>query len=155
MVSGAQASMIRTRHLISVLLVLSLVSGSLSQLTVPALGASERDKNGVAKTDDNPKDEQKGLRFRLSQGVDQPESRPASNLAPATPLSESDTANLIKRLPPIKTKASDEQEFALRERSLPPPRTGKTINIAFPPPTESSAPAVAAGPLGVVRFAPE
>ena len=150
--------MIRSNHLMSLFLILSLIGGSLLQLTVPALSASEREKSGVTKTDgnhDNPKDEEKGLRFRLSQGVDQPEARPTSNLAPAVPLSEDETANVLKRLPPIKTEASDETEFALRERSLPPPNTGKTIPVSFPASENISRPeTTATGPLEVVRCAP-
>ncbi|MBC8071297.1 MAG: hypothetical protein IAG13_23430, partial [Deltaproteobacteria bacterium] len=50
----------------------------------------------------------------------------------------------------------DTKDFALRERSAPPPRTGATVLAAFPP-AKSSKPAVAktSGPLEVTRFAPE
>ena len=103
------------------------------------------------------KDENKGLRFRLSQGAEQSESATASNVATASPLSDSETQNVLKRLPPIKAEATDEQDFALREKSLPPPRTGQTINISFPPPVPTSLPdiATASGPFEVLRFSPE
>jgi uncharacterized protein YfaS (alpha-2-macroglobulin family) len=150
--------MVRFNRLISLVLVLSLTCGSFLQLSVNALGASERNLKGVVTTASNDvaKDVQKGLRFRLSQGIDQPESRPASNLAPTTSLSENETENVLKRLPAIKIEASDEQEFALRDRSLPPPRTGKIINVAFPPAENISSPETKeAGPLEVLRYAPE
>ena len=59
-------------------------------------------------------DEDEGLRFRLSEGTDQPEVRPATNLAPATSLSNAETEAVLKRLPPIKSETSDETDFALR-----------------------------------------
>src|SRR4026208_721584 len=67
-----------------------------------------------------------GLRFRLSQPPDQPETKPRSRVAVAasTTLSEYETANILKRMAPIKAEDPDEQEFALRERGPLPPRTG-------------------------------
>ncbi|HXG68554.1 MAG TPA: alpha-2-macroglobulin family protein [Blastocatellia bacterium] len=98
----------------------------------------------------------KGLQFRLSEGAPAPDSQPVSNVAPAAPLAESDTQSVLRRLPPVKAEATDEQDFALRDRSLPAPRTGKTITEAFPPPVAPDAPdARASGPLEVTRFAPE
>ncbi len=67
------------------------------------------------------------MRFRLSPGVDQPGSRPTTNQVTATELSQNETEILLKRLPPMQVDGSDSQEFALRERSMPPPRTGQTI----------------------------
>ncbi|MBA3805336.1 MAG: Ig-like domain-containing protein, partial [Acidobacteria bacterium] len=99
----------------------------------------------------------KGLRFRLSEGAAAAEQQPEARVAPATRLSESEAENVLKRLPPVKAEALDEQDFALRERSLPPPRTGKTINAVFPPPVETVRPDVTAnsGPLEVLRHSPE
>ncbi|HEU4387277.1 MAG TPA: Ig-like domain-containing protein, partial [Blastocatellia bacterium] len=97
-----------------------------------------------------------GLEFRLSEGADQASSREQPPAAQATPLSDTDTASVLSRLPQPKTDAQDEQEFAFRERSLPPPRTGQTIAATFPPPDERATPDVtAAGPLEVLRHAPE
>ncbi|MEK7831639.1 MAG: Ig-like domain-containing protein, partial [Acidobacteriota bacterium] len=46
--------------------------------------------------------------------------------------------------------------FAMRDRSLPPPKTGQTINSQFPPADSGEKPeAVSTGALEVVRFAPE
>ncbi|HEU4595790.1 MAG TPA: alpha-2-macroglobulin family protein, partial [Pyrinomonadaceae bacterium] len=104
-------------------------------------------------------DEREGLRFRLSEGAEESEaSRPsaaASNVAPAEKLSEAETLKVLQRLPPIKVEAGDEQDFALREKSLPPPRTGRTVLAAFPAPAEREAPdAAATGPFEVVRYSP-
>src|SRR5262249_41006852 len=74
----------------------------------------------------------------------------------AAALPESDAQSLLQRLKPIKSEPSDEQEFAFRERSLPPPLTGKTINDTFPSSERHPGPVeAAAGPLEVVRYAPE
>src|SRR5437016_4861515 len=79
-----------------------------------------------AASDDEGSDKE-GLRFHLSEAPEQPEARPANKVADATTLSDAETEAVLKRLPPIKTDASDEADFALREKSLPPPRTGVTI----------------------------
>ncbi|HEX8473662.1 MAG TPA: alpha-2-macroglobulin family protein [Pyrinomonadaceae bacterium] len=97
-----------------------------------------------------------GLKFRLSEGAEQAETRPpTAAFAPAVRLSESETQNVLKRLPPLKTETDDEKDFALRERSLPPPRTGKIVEAIFPPPVQAVAPDTKASvPLEVLRFAP-
>src|SRR5262249_33320403 len=78
-------------------------------------------------------------------------SRPATE-----PLSDEAAQNLLKRLPPIKVEGDDEKDFSLRDRSLPPPRTGQTISGAFPPTSGADRPEqVASGPLEVLRFSPE
>jgi uncharacterized protein YfaS (alpha-2-macroglobulin family) len=102
-------------------------------------------------------DEQKaGLRFRLSQAPDQPEAKPRSKVAAGTALSQFETANILKRMGPIKAEDPDELEFTVRERGLPPPRTGNTIKVAFPGP-EGVAPSgnTASDPLEVLRYSPE
>src|ERR1051325_6742217 len=97
-----------------------------------------------------------GLRFRLSQAPDQPETKPRSKVAASTVLSESETANIIKRMTPIKAEAPDEQEFAMRERGPLPPRTGDTIKVSFPGPEGVAPPRnTASDPLEVLRYSPE
>src|SRR5262245_47757173 len=97
-----------------------------------------------------------GLQFRLSEGQEEPKQQePPNKVAAAEPLDSGTIDNLLKRLPPIKAEADDEQDFAFRDRSLPPPRTGQTISGTFPPAGSATAPETAKGPLEVVRFAPE
>jgi uncharacterized protein YfaS (alpha-2-macroglobulin family) len=98
-----------------------------------------------------------GLRFHLSEGVEQSEKpAPQPTVAPATKLSESETARVLERLPPLKTEAGDEQEFALRERSLPPPRAGATVLKPFPAGEGRGAPdANNTGELQVLRYSPQ
>jgi uncharacterized protein YfaS (alpha-2-macroglobulin family) len=110
---------------------------------------------------DAPGDEDKrqGLRFRLSEGAEESERRQSgaatTGAAPATKLSEAEASKVLQRLPPLKASEGDEQDFALREKSLPPPRAGQTVLAAFPAPVEREAPgAVASGPFEVVRYSP-
>ncbi len=97
-----------------------------------------------------------GLSFRLSEGAEQPATRPTTNVAPATSLSDAETEAVLKRLPSIKSETSDATEFALRPQSLPPPRTGLTIMQPFPAANEMAPPKpTVAGTLEVVRYSPE
>ncbi len=98
-----------------------------------------------------------GLRFRLSDGSERVELPMPNPIAPAALLSETESSKLLARLPAIKSDANDAQDFNLRERSLPPPRTGEIINSAFAPPTLNlpPIPANTVAPLEVSRFAPE
>ncbi|HUK92005.1 MAG TPA: Ig-like domain-containing protein, partial [Blastocatellia bacterium] len=99
----------------------------------------------------------KGLQFRLSEGSEQPNQTARLPVAPASPLSDAATAAVLARLTPIKAADNDQTDFALRDRSLPPPRTGETIHQAFPPRENATAPEgqTASGPLEVLRYAPE
>src|SRR5262249_37690549 len=101
-------------------------------------------------------DMQQGLQIKLTEGAPVNEAAAANPRAAATPLPAERTDALLQRLQPIKVDAGDEQDFALREKSLPPPRTGKTISHPLPPraPPGVATPLVP-GPPEVVRFAPE
>jgi uncharacterized protein YfaS (alpha-2-macroglobulin family) len=96
-----------------------------------------------------------GLTFRLSEGSEEaPGARPA--VAPTTVLDARDTQKVLDRLPPLTEEPGDAVELALREKSLPPPRTGRMVREAFPPPVTAPPPDPAeAGPLRVLRHAPE
>ena len=102
--------------------------------------------------------EAKGLTLRLGEA--QGDAQPAPAASPATkgePLSAADTARVLARLPELPPAPGDEKDFALREKSLPPPRTGTTVKDAFPPPPTDAAPPAdsSTGPLTVVRRLPE
>ncbi len=144
--------MIRLKTFTCLLLIAAIYLGAIVHPTTFLLAeASMRQTD-----DDSMKDEKRGLQFRLSEGAEQSERPPASNVAQATALSEGEAQNILRRLPPVKSEETDEQDFALRERSLPPPRTGETIKVSFPPPVPTSLPDQAAsGPLEVLRFSPE
>jgi alpha-2-macroglobulin len=100
--------------------------------------------------------QKKGLKLRLSEGRPESETPPAEKPAPAEPISEEDARRVLSRLAPIKAEAGDQKDFAIRDRSLPPPRTGATVKDSFPPPEQAQAPdAAQSGPLQVLRRQPE
>src|SRR6185503_240744 len=47
------------------------------------------------------------------------------------------------------------ETFALRESTVPPPRSGNTIETSFPSATTAIKDEVTSGPLEVVRYSPE
>jgi uncharacterized protein YfaS (alpha-2-macroglobulin family) len=98
-----------------------------------------------------------GLHFRLSEASTAAVRPGPHPVAPAGALSEAEVSTLLARLPPLTGEADDVGGFKLRERSLPPPRAGRTIEAAFaapgvgaPPPAGSTS-----APLEVLRAAPE
>lgn len=113
--------------------------------------------NETRSADDEDADkEDEGLKFRLSEAPEQPESRPVSNLASATVLSDAETQAILSRLPAIKIDPNDQTDFALRDKSLPPPRTGAIVMQPFPSASEMTRPSeTAAGSLEVLRYSPE
>ncbi|MET0555921.1 MAG: alpha-2-macroglobulin family protein [Vicinamibacteria bacterium] len=102
--------------------------------------------------------EAKGLTLRLGEAAaDAPAATSASPAAVGEPLSAADVQRVLARLPELPPGPGEEKDFALREKSLPPPRTGTTVKDAFPPPPADAVPPAddAAGPLTVVRRMPE
>ncbi len=135
------------RQFVSLLLIYCFVIAS-----TPGVSA----RNASTIVQQNTADEDEGLRFRLSEGTDQPEVLPTTNLAPSTSLSNAETEAVLKRLPPIKSETGDETDFAWREQSLPPPRTGVTVMQPFPAANEVVPPkSSTVGPLEVIRYSPE
>jgi len=97
-----------------------------------------------------------GFRFTVTDGAPPTESRGARKPVSGAPLSPAATQALLGRLKPLKAREGDTRSFALRERSLPPPKTGTTVKQPFPPPPSTATPdPVAQGPLKVLRHAPE
>jgi len=97
-----------------------------------------------------------GLVIRLGHADADGGMAPPAKLALTTTLSDADTKKVLARLPKMPALPEDEQDFAMRPSSAPPPLTGAIVLGAFPP--KASAPAVAARPTGaleVTRFAPE
>ncbi len=96
------------------------------------------------------------LYFRLSQGQQPADLFDLLPVASGTPLSPEEIQRILDRMPPLTAVSGDTQEFNLPDDSLPPPRTGDTIQEAFPPPPPPVDVAAAdTGPLTVVRYAPE
>ena len=135
----------RLKNVPALILILQLILGPFTPFAQKTYATNMNDtaegNNGDADSVAPDEETPKGLRFHLSEGAEQaerPAPRPA--VAPATKLSEGETARVLQRLPPLKEAAGDEQEFALRERSQPPPRAGATVLNAFPAAEERRAP---------------
>nr|MBP9113143.1 Ig-like domain-containing protein [Polyangiaceae bacterium] len=96
-----------------------------------------------------------GVGFRLSDA--EPQVEPPAPPAPASKLSDSDTQKIFARMPALKEEEGDKKTFALREKSLPAPRPGKTVKESFPPSVTNVGPVATAitGALEVVRKVPE
>lgn len=97
-----------------------------------------------------------GLGFRLSNADDEADRPRARTTSPSTPLAAADAKKMAARLPPLKAEPDDAKDFAMRAKSIPAPRPGKTVTEPFPPPPgPPPATPPAAGPLTVERHAPE
>jgi uncharacterized protein YfaS (alpha-2-macroglobulin family) len=143
--------------ILSLSLIFMIFTGSIPQFSAARTFAASAGEE-AGETDDNQSGDamKEGLQFRLSEGAGQAESKLTVTPAQASRLSESEVQNVLKRLPPVKAEETDQQDFALRDRSLPPPRTGKTVNVSFPSSEAAPTPdPKAPGPLEVLRFAPE
>src|ERR1051326_771924 len=113
-------------------------------------------KQPNASDDEDADKEGAGLKFRLSEAPEQPEAKPVNKVVASTVLSDAETQAILKRLPQIKTDPTDETDFALRAKSLPPPRTGAIVMQPFPAADEIARPQQTnAGPLELIRYSPE
>ncbi|HYG79098.1 MAG TPA: Ig-like domain-containing protein, partial [Pyrinomonadaceae bacterium] len=139
------------RLILSLSLIFLVFASSIPRISAVSSASAEE----AAQSPDGEKMKE-GLQFRLSQGAGQPEARTNVPVAEAARLTDAEVQGVFKRLPPIKAEAGDQQEFALRDKSLPPPRTGRTVNVSFPSSEPVPTPdQKAAGPLEVLRFSPE
>ena len=97
-----------------------------------------------------------GLTFRLSEGEAGAETREKQTAAKTDPLSENETSNLLKRIPPIKEQTDDKTDFAKRVGTLPAPKTGQMIPVKFPSAEQRNAPNPnLSDSLEVIRYSPE
>lgn len=135
----------RTLLLVLVLAIISSCSGKSKPGTTPGTGAPPP----------LPRASGPGFQLRLEESPGGGAAGRA-RLLPAATLPEAEAQALLARLKPIAAQADDKKEFALRGRSLPAPRTGATVQTPFPPPQRPPAPDPGeAGPLAVLRFAPD
>ena len=97
-----------------------------------------------------------GLTFCLSPAEGSNSQGSQAPQAVTTALTSAQVGKLLRRLPPLQKAASDIKDFAMRENSLPPPKTAQSIPVAFPPAPRSTAPpAQAGGALRVTTCAPK
>jgi len=83
-----------------------------------------------------------GLRFRLSEGQEGKQQTRSLPKVKAAALSAAEMEPLLKRLAPIQARPQDQQDFALREGSKPPPRTARSLEQPFPPAQKDAPPVV-------------
>lgn len=98
-----------------------------------------------------------GLRFELRDGSALDTAAEPLPLATAQRLDDARTQALLSRVPALESDGSEQQDFALREASTPPPRTGATVAAPWPPSADAVAPPLpdSEGELRVLRHAPE
>jgi alpha-2-macroglobulin len=97
-----------------------------------------------------------GLGFRISNADAHADAPPERKVARTTALGADDTQKILARLPSMPASTDDAKDFAMRDKSIPAPRTGKAVTEPFPPPAGPPPQAVAAsGPLQIERHAPE
>ena len=97
-----------------------------------------------------------GLQIRLSEGTAVTENQPIASVVRASTISDDDAQKVLRRLRPLTVDPDDQQDVALRDRSLPPPRAGKTITDPFPPAQNAEVrDQVSTGSLEVTRYSPE
>ncbi|MGE0401458.1 MAG: hypothetical protein AB7T06_32450, partial [Kofleriaceae bacterium] len=104
------------------------------------------------------KDAPDGLDLRLTEGKQGAPAYDRAKLGAATILVASEATEILSRAKPITADATDKQDFALRPKSQPPPKTGTTITGTFPPPASSLLPpkdSEAGKALEVLRYMPE
>ena len=85
-------------------------------------------------------------------------SEAATNIATArgVPLGDREVDALLARVEALESDRDDRAGFAVRQGSLPPPLTGETVDVPFPPVLEAPIPeAGEPGTLEVLRAAPE
>ncbi len=98
-----------------------------------------------------------GLEIRLSDGAARPgDAERAKPATDAVPLSDTEAAGILARLPAVDAKPTDRVDAALPPKSLPPPRAGITRLDPWPPATTGDGPPVTrVEPLTILRHAPE
>ena len=155
--NSAQAR--RLRLLLSGLIIWGLLMPSLLPLRAQAAGHPARagDELFPPSPGELPNEQTNGgLTLLLDDGVEQA-APGADRPAPAgEPLDQATTDAILDRLPPLEEEAADAQEFRLPPDSLPAPRTGAVIDVAFPPAEDADVPTgTPPSALEVLRFAPE
>jgi hypothetical protein len=130
----------------------NLLPGHVTSMPITINGGASQSTAG----DSGKQDDKYNISIELSDGQSQPQTVESLPLSTGEPLSAEEIELILSRLPAL-TSAPDEQtEFNLPQEVLPPPRPGNTIQESFPPlETESTPGVIDAGPLQVLRFAPE
>lgn len=97
-----------------------------------------------------------GLGITLGNDNPQPDVVESNPVVIGESLSPEEVEAILVRLPALTVDSDQQVDFNLPQEVLPPPRPGNTLTETFPPEETGSTPTeVEAGPLQVLRFAPE
>ena len=92
----------------------------------------------------------------LSEGKAQPQDATPVPIAEGEPMTADEIEAVLQRLPGFEGESGDQTDFRLALDPIPPPLTGDTVDEPFPPPEQPVQPDQSeAGPLEVLRYAPE
>jgi uncharacterized protein YfaS (alpha-2-macroglobulin family) len=137
------------RKLVSWIVFLAIYAGIVAPFAAPAQVTGRAMETKM-------KDVPPGLQFVLSEGQTGAETRTTQPPSQADPLSQAESGDLLKRLPPIKTDLDDQTDFAKRLGTLPAPKTGQRIPVKFPSEDDRGTPKIDPGKtLEVIRYSPE
>lgn len=149
-------------RVIAGILLLALVGGVFLfkrlQPGIPATPTSAINANESPTPEGEPGEqgEKYSIMIELREGGAQPQAVEPLPLATGEPLSSEEIEAILARLPSLPFAPDEEAAFNLPSEVLPPPRPGQTIEEKFPPLERAPSPGtVEAGPLHVLRFAPE
>ena len=147
------------KAIISLSLILAIYTGLITPVGLQnnLTANAQKVRGRIPITNMNNPQTENGLKFRLSEGAEGAENRATTPPVKGEQLSEAETTGIYKRLPEIKTDKNDQTDFAKRQGSLPPPKTGKIIERKFPSDDERNPPNVntSGQTLEVVRYSPE
>jgi len=135
-------------------LVVLTILGMVMPVTLPMANVAAGETNSEIILPDD-EDSGPGLPIELSEGAAQPDEFEPVNRVEGTPMSEAAIQLVLDRLPALAVDDDDQTDFRLPLDSLPPPRTGETINEVFPPEVQYEPLEVPDGPLEVLRYSPE
>ncbi len=94
------------------------------------------------------------LSVKLSRGEASATVPAQVHVVSGQPLDELAIAAVASRLPKWIPDEADKVDFNRPAESLPRPRVGDTVDVAFPAPLGSAPPSVESGPLEVLRYQP-
>lgn len=156
----------RYRLLVYLLLVLLVAAGTFFSLralrgveqpdqAVPSQPTSTSTSVATSAAPTEVEEDEVRLSIQLSEGQEAPELAEPIRTVSGEPLPETETDSILARLPAMPEDPEDDLDFRLPEEVVPPPRPGETVEEPFPPPSDLEPETVEAGPLEVLRYAPE
>ncbi len=147
---GPQHVSAQKRTFLAISILAIFVWGCIQHAPAPAKG-----KEAALPDIVEPAKDPRGLTFTLAEGTPDSGEHETVQVVKALPLTSEQVQAVLARLPQF-THQAEQTDFAVRERSLPAPKTGDKIAQPFPPTIDGKAgPDIVAGSLEVLRQAPE